>query len=105
MDRITIEKAADVYADKAPESYCNGHYGKYAIADAFEEGAKWRINSVWHEANKEIPIAFRPILVEHDDGKFSVNMVAGNMQSCPMAWSRWAYIDDLLPDGKEADNG
>ena len=63
----------------------------------FEDGARWRIDSAWHEANKEIPIPFRPILVEHDDGRFSVNMVGGNMKSCPLAWARWAYIDDLLP--------
>ena len=67
----------------------------------FEDGARWRIDSAWHEANKEIPIPFRHILVEHDDGRFSVNMVGGNMKSCPLAWARWAYIDDLLPEERK----
>ena len=101
MNKETIEQAADSYAATANPSYFNGDFDKHSIADAFERGAHWRINSVWHEANKEIPIPFRPILVEHDDGRFSVNMVGGNMKSCPLAWARWAYIDDLLPYGKE----
>lgn len=78
----TIEQAADSYAATANPSYFNGDFDKHSIADAFERGAHWRINSVWHEANKEIPIPFSPILVEHDDGRFSVNMVGGNMKSC-----------------------
>lgn len=87
----------DMAAKEAAMKHC-AHYDEEAVfINGFASAAEWRINSVWHEANKEIPIAFRPILVEHDDGKFSVNMVAGKMQSCPMAWSRWAYVDDLLP--------
>lgn len=101
MNRETIEnkakEQAEIYMVEAP--YQSGPLGSYR--KGFIEGANWRINSVWHDANKEIPIPFRPILVEHYDGKFSVNMVAGNMQSCPMAWLRWAYVSDLLPDRKE----
>ena len=99
MNRGTIEKAINDYIGYEPE--IDEGLGTSMRRDAFEEGAKWRINSVWNEANKEIPIPFRPILVEHDDGKFSVNMVGGNMKSCPLAWARWAYVDDLLPDRKE----
>ena len=97
MDRETIKDAARWSAIHCTVN--DEQFDEHVFA--FMEGAEWRINSVWHEANKEIPIALRPILVEHDDGKFSVNMAAGNMQSCPMAWSRWAYVDDLLPDRKE----
>lgn len=101
MNKETIEQAADSYAATANPSYFNGDFDKHSIADVFERGAHWRINSVWNEANKEIPIPFSPILVEHDDGRFSVNMVGGNMKSCPLAWARWAYINDLLPYVKE----
>ena len=101
MDRITIEKAADVYADKAPKSYCNGYYGKYAIADAFEEGANWRINSVWHDASEK-PNGNNKCLVEL--------RIPGRRNPTYKLWTwgwensfvtRWAYIDDLLPDRKE----
>lgn len=95
MDIKTIEKSASETLLNKPFEL--GITTIWYFKKGFKEGAEWRINSVWHEANKEIPMPFRPILVEHDDGKFSVNMVAGNMQSCPMAWSRWAYVDDLLP--------
>lgn len=91
MNKETIEHAA--------KEYVMGNSASYV--ECFEAGADWRINSVWYETNKEIPIPFRPILVEHDDGRFSVNMVGGYMKSCPLAWVRWAYIDDLLPYGKE----
>ena len=64
----------------------------------FAAGAEWRINSVWHDARKDIPI-----LVERDDFTFSVNMVGGNMTSCPLHWVRWAYVIDLLPERKEGD--
>ncbi len=106
MNKETIKKAAYNYTlnDKEGAKDIYELNVKEEIAStAFVVGAHWRINSVWHEANKEIPIPFRPILVEHDDGRFSVNMVGGNMKSCPLAWARWAYIDDLLPYGKEAD--
>ena len=101
MDRITIEKAADVYADKAPESYCNGDYGKYAISDAFEEGAKWRINSVWHDMSEK-PNGLFVILADFgNEEEYSLGITLDGIESA----KRWAYVDDLLPDGKEADNG
>lgn len=62
---------------------------------------KWRINSVWHDARKDVPKEFIPILVERDDFTFSVNMVGGNMTSCPLHWVHWAYVIDLLPERKE----
>lgn len=99
MTREQIEKEIDARLDE-PDNEWDGIFNS-GYSRGFRDGAEWRINSVWHEANKEIPIPFRPILVEHDDGKFSVNMVGGNMKSCPLAWARWAYIDDLLPYGKE----
>ena len=72
-----------------------------SFADAFKAGSQWRINSVWHDARKDVPEEFIPILVERDDFTFSVNMVGGNMASCPLHWVRWAYVIDLLPERKE----
>ena len=57
--------------------------------------------AVWHDARKEVPEKYKPILTERSkSGIFSVNMSAG-MVSCPLSWARWAYIDDLLPERKE----
>lgn len=101
MNKETIEQAADVYADKAPESYCNGYYGKYAIADAFEEGARWRIESVWHDVS-EIPDNV-PTLIEypHTDGRYGYATTNEPVQLLGSI-TRWAYLSDLLPDRKEA---
>ena len=101
MDKETIDKAAMEYSGLTDNPKDPNARERGCLCIAFSDGAHWRINSVWNEANKEIPIPFSPILVEHDDGRFSVNMVGGNMKSCPLAWERWAYIDDLLPYGKE----
>ena len=43
MNKETIEQAA--------EAYVMGNSASYV--ECFEAGAKWRINSVWHEVNEE----------------------------------------------------
>ena len=103
MEQQTIEKAAK-------ETLTNEHVELQAtkvgtFQRGFAAGAQWRINSVWHDARKDIPEEFIPILVERDDFTFSVNMVGGNMASCPLHWVRWAYVIDLLPERKEETNG
>ena len=44
MNKETIDNAAWDYAAKAKPSFTNGDFDKYAIAEAFEHGAEWRIN-------------------------------------------------------------
>ena len=96
MTRGQIEQAAIKSADEELDDFeCRGH------RDGFIAGAQWRINSVWHDARKDVPKEFIPILVERDDFTFSVNMVGGNMTSCPLHWVHWAYVIDLLPERKE----
>lgn len=102
MKKELIEIAADVYG--LIERPLNGEFVSNAIAEACERGAKWRINSVWHDARKDVPEKFISILVERDDFTFSVNMVCGNMTSCPLHWVHWAYVIDLLPERKEEYN-
>lgn len=105
MNKETIEQSADIYADKAPESYCNGYYGKYAIADAFEEGARWRINHAWHDFEDEMPEKKRPVLIESKSGGnnvFLLMVLQGDEEREDVAsYRRWAYIEDLIPDMTE----
>lgn len=49
MTNEDIERKCLEYSQVATPSYTNGDFNRYAIAQAFEEGAEWRINSVWHE--------------------------------------------------------
>ena len=53
MNKKTIEKAAIEYATNATPSYIYGDFDRYAIADSFEQGALWRINSVWHDVREK----------------------------------------------------
>ena len=119
MELQTIERAANDFIN----DFCYDHIDSSAINreednyeagrnhalldhgnDVFVAGAEWRINSVWHDARKDVPEEFIPILVERDDFTFSVNMVGGYMTSCPLHWVRWAYVIDLLPERKEVRN-
>lgn len=96
-----IEKRSLEYAEITAPTYANGDF-ESTIADAFEHGANWRINSVWHEVSEE-PERNRIYLAQLGDSAFdtfydSVNWVkfsrGVNMQ-------RWAYVEDLLPNKQE----
>lgn len=89
MNRETIEKAANILYEDNTFAY-NG----------FINGARWRINSVWHDAKTEVPDAYMIVLVENKTTGFSVNALP-NGGKCPKNWVRWAYVADLLSDGKE----
>ena len=102
MNKETIEKAAMEYAANATPSYNNGDFDHYAIADSFERGAQWSINSVWHLAGSIMPEA-KPVLVEysHLDGGHGY-LVVDDPGEFGDSITRFAYLDDLLPERKEA---
>jgi hypothetical protein len=97
MTREDIEKAAL----KGVEEYVNsgnlkGFRGSYC--KGFMEGAKWRINSVWHDAN-EMPDLGEAIIVElfgkvWDYGTYDVSDAIH-----PKA--KWAYMNDLIPSKED----
>ena len=73
----------------------------------FIKGASWRIESVWHDTC-EIPEPGKDCLVEYKDG--DGNVCARLDSRSEYEWVnachydkiiRWAYVSDLLPDGKE----
>lgn len=105
MNRQTIEQAADNYAAKATPSYTNGDFDRHAIAEAFECGADWRINSVWHNLPNDLP--------QKENTWILLELIfEGRLVYLPVEWindgkgaphqaTRWAYVADLLPDRKE----
>ena len=103
MDKIlkkSIEKAADDYAAMAIATFVNGDFSRHAIADAFEAGAKWRVNSVWHDGTASCE-AGRKALVLFDNGNANVYKDL-RVLSVERLWGyvdKFAYLDDLLPDG------
>lgn len=106
MTREQIEKAAKEHQSKLP--YCDdrkvrGEFvGNYY---GFIAGAQWRINSVWHNLPNDLPKKENTwILLEL--------IFEGRLVYLPVEWvndgeeiskqvTRWAYIDDLLPERKE----
>ena len=91
-------------------------FTKSEIAQAFEDGAEWRINSVWHK-----PTAYGEELKVHVEviahcksgyhlGEFNavgsyheyIGFVSvSGIEFALSSILEYAYLEDLLPDGKE----
>lgn len=106
MNRETIEKAAKDYV--MPNERIRPLMEAIFAKEGFINGAHWRINSVWHNTC-DIAEPGKDCLVEHMDGDGNV-CIRIDWRS-KYEWVnachydkilRWAYLDDLLPDGKEA---
>lgn len=63
----------------------------------FIDGADWRINSVWHDASEMPEKKFA--LVEYDCfPKGHGYLVVPDPREVIRAITRWAYIEDLIPN-------
>ena len=87
MTREQIEKQADDYMSKATPSYVNSSFDKYAIAQAFEEGAYWALEHQWVNVEDKLP--------ENDN---SVLVMADN---CPYI----AWFNETKKEWHEIENG
>lgn len=83
------------------------YIGKVEAERAFKAGASWRINSVWHD-KKEIPERGRKLaLLFSLRGKTGLSTDVFSERDKWYSfvlynhYEQWAYLDDLLPDGKE----
>ena len=96
MNKETIENAADKFAT----AYIgvSKKFRDRSLDDAFLQGAKWRINSVWHDKS-ELPRICKYIFVEckYIDAPPSY-FVIESWDFKRYSVSRWAYLEDLLPD-------
>lgn len=99
MTKEDIKKAATEYANEACRPLWRTGYEQVCMVD-FMEGAKWRINSVWHDV-KEMPENNRMILIimKHDiptvlgpDNTFFREEIKDRHIQ------RWAYVEDLIPN-------
>lgn len=98
-----IEKRSLEYAEITAPTYANGDF-ESTIADAFEHGANWRINSVWH-SYKIKPDKGKLLLVEDIDSAYDLvylnNSNPWEELSKKSHYMRWAYVEDLLPNKQE----
>ena len=92
MNIQTIEHAAlELCTTEGQEEWLKD-YGK----NCFMDGARWRIDSVWHDMNEK-PNGIFAILADFGQEEYSLGINLDGIESA----KRWAYVSDLLPERKE----
>lgn len=104
MKREDIEMKSDQYAQEATPTYVNGDFDRNAIAQSFEDGANWRIDSVWNDITEK-PKCSRAILVLYNAAG-SVGVWYPDFEDVLKRFNKyhimkWAYVDDLLPNKED----
>lgn len=97
MTKEEIEKAAKKYANENAYIPSDGYAEnnmmemKESFAEAFKDGAEWRINSVWHTNNVK-PTSANLIIRKSRKDEYDLGYV--------LAYDTvvWAYVKDLLPN-------
>lgn len=111
MKKEDIEKAAEEYEDSLTYSSVKEQYD---VQKAFEAGAKWRINSVWHDV-EELPKQGSLIAVfdgndmhlwRAEDIENVINgrkIISITLKECFIRQHiiKWAYVEDLLPNKED----
>ncbi len=105
MTKEDIEKAA-VDNCVFENSIFNPELTPY-YEQGFIDGAKWRVNSVWHDAS-EIPISGKEALVKYITGdlkiKYRVDVFCGYEWKEMCHYDKliqFAYIEDLIPNTED----
>ena len=103
MNKETIENAANEYAIKlrrmdnewgVPPNASMGS----VIKSSFEAGIHWHINALWHDKS-ELPRICKYIFVECKNVDTPPSYcVIESWDFKRYSVSRWAYLEDLLPD-------
>lgn len=96
MTQEIIEKEIDARLDE-PDNNFGGIFNS-GYSQGFRDGAHWRINFVWHKASEK-PNGLFIILIEFGEEEFGLGVTSDDLEGA----RRWAYLDDLLPDGEEAE--
>ena len=115
MEKEKIERAAMDYVEQYYPAY---HPFKKHDINLFTHGARWRINSVWHEAKKELPEYDKEVLVEYELEGFKSYRLSKRVVDTKYIKDKinaqgfftfnpditvvcWAYLADLLPDTRQ----
>ena len=101
MDKETINKAADEFAD---QEYETNVVDRDYLHKGFYHGALWRINSAWHDGTTTCE-ARRKALVLFKNGNAAVYKDLRDLYF-ERLWGevdKFAYLDDLLPEKRKED--
>lgn len=107
MTREQIEKKGMDYFGFTGKSNDIGSQVRELLYKAFVEGAQWRINSVWHDANETPQHSGLLIAICKDEKALLCGPNNSNWETTVKIFHivRWAYVDDLTPERKEETNG
>ena len=102
MEKEKTERAAiELCTTEGQEEWVKD-YG----VSCFMDGARWRINSVWHDV-REQPEQDKCFIYEIGDGRYEIDCIYKKEKlnweryAAQLNIIRWAYVDDLLPERKE----
>lgn len=94
MKKEDIKKAAQDYDDSLIYSSVSEQCD---VQKAFKAGAEWRIESVWHYTDKELPKIGKHVVTDEEgwldfiaEDKNDLKRIIKKYQ-----FKRWAYVDDL----------
>lgn len=95
MKREEIEKAAIELCTSEKQEEWLKDYGIHCFLD----GARWQINSVWHNMKEKPNFKKLSILLElKKEGKIRfIDEPRYNWDFMIEYYARWAYVEDLLP--------
>lgn len=96
MTREDIKKAAEEYAKEACRPIWRSGKEQVCMID-FMEGAKWRINTVWHNSTEK-PIPGKLLLVNTIYGEYDLCYYEVYVWNTVMTW---VYMKDLIPNTEE----
>lgn len=101
MKKEDIEKAARSYSSiwAGTPLHVNDILKKDDFESGFQDGAEWRIESVWHYTDKELPKIGKHVVTDEEgwldfiaEDKNDLKRIIKKYQ-----FKRWAYVDDLKP--------
>lgn len=104
MSKEDIKKAKAENAERiANIAYSGGgHIGQDDLETAFENGAEWRIESVWHRDEEEAEVGSLILIKSRQRNVFMVRFY-GEWSEMVRKYviKQWAYIEDLIPNKED----
>lgn len=96
MTKEDIKKAAEEYAKEACRPLWRAGNEQVCMLD-FMEGAKWRINTVWHNSTEK-PVPGKLLLVNTIYGEYDLCYYGVYVWNTVM---NWVYMKDLIPNTED----
>ena len=94
------ERSYCIFCDGKNTAYDCNECGADEFYEGFITGAKWRINSVWHNDMKKVETQ-KPILVRFKNGLFNLFEDIRELKELENDIEMFAYLNDLITDNKD----